>query len=464
MKLSKLQTIYFIGIGGIGMSALARYFNENNKKVSGYDKTETILTKKLVKEGIEIHYDEHIKNIPQNVDLIIYTPAIPKDHLELQFVMKKGKPLMKRAEVLGMISREKKMVGVAGTHGKTTTSTLLTYLLRKGGVDCTAFMGGIANNFKSNYIGGKSDWVVVEADEYDRSFLHLNPDIAVLTSLDADHLDIYGSHEEMLKTGFAKFLKGVKKGGSIFFKNSLEKNFPSITSKNSGFECETYGVNRGIGKATKIRVENGYFVFDYTNAHHKINDIRFTLPGRHNIENATAAIGVALQLGVKPEAIKKALGSFKGIQRRFEMVYRNEEVAYVDDYAHHPTELKAAIGAAKELFPNKKITGIFQPHLYSRTKDFVKGFAKELSKLDEVILLDIYPARELPIKGVTSDIIFDKIKEKEKYRASKKDLMAMLTERAQKKEFEVILTLGAGDINTFVKPIKKLLRKKYGTD
>lgn len=460
MKLSNLQTIYFIGIGGIGMSALARYFNENNKKVSGYDKTETVLTKKLVKEGIDIHYNEDIKKIPKDVDLIIYTPAIPDDHIELKYLMKKGSPLMKRAEVLGMISREKKTIAVAGTHGKTTTSTLLAYLLRKGGVNCTAFMGGIANNFRSNYIGGKSDWVVVEADEYDRSFLHLSPAIAVLTSLDADHLDIYGSHEKMLKTGFRKFLLGVKSGGTIFFKNKLEKQFPKLVTKKNAIKTETYGINGGTGKATKIRVEDGYFIFDYNNSHYKIKDIKTTLPGRHNIENATAAIGVALQLGVKPAAIKKALASFKGIERRFEKIYQNEDVAYIDDYAHHPTELKAAIGAARELFPKKKITGVFQPHLYSRTKDFVDGFAKELNKLDAVILMDIYPAREKPIKGVTSDIIFKKIRKRKKYRASKKDLMELLED----KEFEVLLTLGAGDINTLVKPIKKLLRKKYGTN
>ncbi len=440
--------IYLLGIGGIGMSALARYYNRNGYTVSGYDKTRTELTKKLETEGIEIHYTEDITKIPENPELIIYTPAVPKEHKEIQWLQKRGCELKKRAEVLGIISREKRALAVAGTHGKTTTTSLLTHILKVGGIDCTAFLGGIAENYGSNFVAGSSDFVVVEADEYDRSFLHLSPEIAAVTSTDADHLDIYGDADTMLESGFGAFVKKVNPEGFVFLQNDAEV-------KSGHPQTFRYGINRGDYRAENIRVEDGWFTFDFKSEIENINDIKIALPGRHNIENATAAIAVAQQVGVTGEAVKEALRTFKGIKRRFEFLHRTKNSVYIDDYAHHPSELKAAIGAARELFPDKKITGIFQPHLYSRTQDFQDGFAAELSKLDEVILLDIYPARELPIPGVTSKIVFDKIENKRKKLMRKEEVSKELKTR----KTEVIMTLGAGDIDTLRDEIKALMSK-----
>lgn len=440
--------IYLLGIGGIGMSALARYYNRNGYTVSGYDKTRTELTKKLETEGIEIHYTEDITKIPENPELIIYTPAVPKEHKEIQWLQKRGCELKKRAEVLGIISREKRALAVAGTHGKTTTTSLLTHILKVGGIDCTAFLGGIAENYGSNFVAGSSDFVVVEADEYDRSFLHLSPEIAAVTSTDADHLDIYGDADTMLESGFGAFVKKVNPEGFVFLQNDAEV-------KSGHPQTFRYGINRGDYRAENIRVEDGWFTFDFKSEIENINDIKIALPGRHNIENATAAIAVAQQVGVTGEAVKEALRTFKGIKRRFEFLHRTKNSVYIDDYAHHPSELKAAIGAARELFPDKKITGIFQPHLYSRTQDFQDGFAAELSKLDEVILLDIYPARELPIPGVTSKIVFDKIENKRKKLMRKEEVSKELKTR----KTEVVMTLGAGDIDTLRDEIKALMSK-----
>ncbi len=442
MNLNDVHTIYFIGVGGIGMSALARYFNGLGCEVHGYDKTETFLTKKLVDEGIKIHYVDDLKYIPEQVDLVVYTPAVPDDHQELSFFRKSDIPLKKRAEVLGMISRDKKSIGIAGTHGKTTTSSILTHLLKVGGIDCTAFLGGIAQNYASNFVRGESDWVIAEADEYDRSFLQLNPDYSVILSMDADHLDIYGNEDDMHE-GFTQFAERIKPGGKVFLKKGLQLKRTSIDSID-------FGVEQGAYQAKQLRVENGYFVFDYESPIENIENIVFTLPGRHNVENATAAIAIAQQLGVKSEAIIKATASFKGIKRRFEFIYRDERIVYIDDYAHHPTELNAAIDAARMLFPERKLSGIFQPHLYSRTRDFVDGFAKALDQLDEIILMDIYPARELPIPGVSSRLIYDRMENPNKVLLAKTDLMEHLQER----DFEILLTLGAGDIDTFVEPIK----------
>ncbi|MEM6965455.1 MAG: UDP-N-acetylmuramate--L-alanine ligase [Bacteroidota bacterium] len=447
MRLEEIKKIYFIGIGGIGMSALARYFNSRSIEVFGYDKTETTLTKKLVSEGMKIHYDDDIAQIPEGVDLVVYTPAIPKSHSELNFFWDHNFPVKKRSEVLGMISRSRKAIGVAGTHGKTSTSSILTWLLKVGGVDCTAFLGGIAQNFGSNYIHGKSEWVVIEADEYDRSFWQLNPDISIILSMDEDHLDIYGDKATMHQ-GFYEYANKTKDGGFVFVKDGLRMPFSKV-----GITYGQFGIESGSYRAEKVRVENGHFVFDFKSSIENVDNIVFTLPGKHNVENATAAIAVAQQLGVKGAAIKKALASFKGIKRRFERIFSNEKVVYIDDYAHHPSELKVAIEAAKMLFPNKTITGIFQPHLFSRTRDFVDGFAEELDKLDEVILMDIYPARELPIPGVTSEIIFEKMNIPNKVLVTKATLMDELKSR----NVEVLLTLGAGDIDTFVKPIKYLI-------
>ncbi len=448
MNLKDQHIIYFIGIGGIGMSALARYFHMLGMEVSGYDKTPGPITEGLSKEGISIHFEEDLSQVPQNADLVIFTPAVPDTHTELTWFRDNGYPVMKRAEVLGLISKDKKAIAIAGTHGKTTTTSILTHLLRVGGIDCTAFLGGIAANLNSNFVFGQSEWVVVEADEFDRSFLHLSPYYSAITSTDADHLDIYDNHETMLE-GFAAFAEKVKPGGKVLIKQGL--SIPLQDKDDSTFVENAYGLETGKNRATNIRVENGFFKFDFE-GDINITDIQSPLPGRHNIENATAAISISLLLGVSPEDIRRAMASFKGIWRRFETIVRSDNFVYIDDYAHHPSELNAAISAAKELYPDKKVTGIFQPHLYSRTRDFSAEFAQALDQLDEVILMDIYPARELPIPGVTSDSLFELMKNPIKTRANKENLLQKLKLSAP----EVLLTLGAGDIDRFVRPIKEL--------
>jgi UDP-N-acetylmuramate--alanine ligase len=448
LELEDLKTIYLIGIGGIGMSALARYFLQRGAAVYGYDKTATVLTRKLEAEGMTIHYDEDVARIPKGVDLVIFTPAIPAKHRELQYFRTNDFPIMKRAEVLGLISRNLKTIAVAGTHGKTTTSAIVSHIIRTGGIDSTAFLGGIAQNLGSNYVGGKSNWMVVEADEFDRSFLHLSPDLAIILSMDPDHLDIYGAHDELKKT-FAEFAGQLKEGGQLFVQADLPLEMPGQMS---------FGLEKGDYFVYNERVENGCAVFDFKSPKGSIDNIVFTMPGRHNITNACAAIAVAQELNISAKAIKDALASFKGIKRRFERVYSDEQVAYVDDYAHHPTELKAAIDATRQLFPGRKITGIFQPHLFSRTRDFVKGFAEALDGLDECILMDIYPAREEPIPGVSSEIIYNKMNLASRTLVNKKTLMEELAE----KEIDVLLTLGAGDIDRFVQPIKSWLEQRVG--
>ncbi|MDX2072361.1 MAG: UDP-N-acetylmuramate--L-alanine ligase [Haliscomenobacter sp.] len=443
LDLQDIKKLYFIGIGGIGMSAIARYFLQRGVEVHGYDRTSTELTRALEAEGMHVHYEEDLSKVPAGVDLVVYTPAVPTSHAEYQHFLQNGTPIKKRAEVLGIISRGMKTVAIAGTHGKTTTSSLTAHLLRSTGVDCTAFLGGIARNFESNYVLGSSDWVVVEADEFDRSFLHLYPDIASIMSMDADHLDIYGDEETLLNTGFKAFAKQIKPGGTLWLQHRLQHHFDGNTAYRS------FGVGGGDYQAHNIRVEKGYFVFDYTSPQGTIEGLRMPLPGRHNVENATVALSIALQLGAKEEDIRSGLAAFRGVKRRFEIIYRDEETAFFDDYAHHPTELNAAIGAARELFPNAKITGAFQPHLFSRTRDFADGFADALDQLDEIYLLDIYPARELPIPGVSSDLLVKLMKNPNVHQISKADLLPAL----QNNRPEVLLTLGAGDIDTLVEPI-----------
>ncbi len=499
MNLDDIKKIYFLGIGGIGMSALARYFKMKGVEVHGYDKTETTLTKKLVKEGMTIHYGgADLTKIPAGLDLVVWTPAVPRDFEELLHFQNSSIPLKKRAEVLGIISRSQRTIAVAGTHGKTTTSSLITHLLWTGGVRCTAFLGGIAQNLKSNYVGGDSDWVVAEADEYDRSFLQLSPEISVLLSMDPDHLDIYGAAENVAETGFKEFLKKTKLNGKVFIKDELTQHFENQTIENSNrVAYSTFGLGSGTFRSENVRVEDGCFVFDFVapvssrswealpatsgsgegrsyeviadlglrisdfdapnpsrQSVGTIRNLKFSMAGRHNIENATAAIAVALQLGVGEKAIRKALITFKGIKRRFEFVYRDEQTVFIDDYAHHPTEIRAAVQAARELFPGRRITGIFQPHLYSRTRDFQDGFAEELDKLDDIILMDIYPARELTMPGVTSGIVFDKMKNPNRVLATKANVLELL----ETKELDVVMTIGAGDIDTFVEPIKRWLK------
>ncbi|BDS12852.1 UDP-N-acetylmuramate--L-alanine ligase [Aureispira anguillae] len=448
MKLDGLKKIYFVGIGGIGMSALARYFNSLGIEIFGYDKVETVLTKTLEQEGMKIHYEDNVSLIPNGIDLVVYTPAIPKTHQELTYFLEQGYPVKKRAEVLGIVSRNRKTIGVAGTHGKTTTSAILTHLLRTCGIDCTAFLGGIAENFNSNFVAGKSDWVVMEADEFDRSFLQLNPELAIVTSMDADHLDIYGNKEAMHQT-FFDYVNQVNH--TVYYKYDL----PLKDRKKDHLQLENYGIEEGGIRATNIRAEAPYFIFDWEGMGTVLKNLKFSLPGHHNVLNATAAIAVAKQLNCEEDKIREALLSFKGIKRRFEFKYTSANQVYIDDYAHHPEELKAAIGAARNLYPDRQITAVFQPHLYSRTKDFAQEFAAALDALDEVILLDIYPARELPIEGVTSAIIFDKMQNKNKVLQKKETLLETLAA----KEIEVLMTLGAGDIGVLVPDIVKILAK-----
>lgn len=454
IELTAIKKVYFVGIGGIGMSAIARYFHERGVTVYGYDKTETNLTRKLEQEGMKIHYTEDVAALPEHIDLVVYTPAVPSTHAGLQHFLRMDLPLKKRAEVLGIISRSMRTIAIAGTHGKTTTSSIVAHVLQTGGVDCTAFLGGIAGNFKSNYVLGKSDWVVVEADEYDRSFLHLSPDRAVITSIDPDHLDIYGDPETMLETGFKAFARRMKPDGRLWVQESLEREF-------AGFDqVQTYGLQKGAYRSENLRVEEGYFTFDYQSPDRRIAGLQLALPGAHNVENATAAITIGLELGVSETAIRKALLDFKGVKRRFETVYRDDRRVFIDDYAHHPSELKAAIAAARMLYPGRHLTGIFQPHLYSRTQDFAEGFAEALNELDEIILLDIYPAREEPIPGVSSNLIFDQIQHPEKQLISKRELLDKLNARNP----EILLTLGAGDIDTLVEPIADWLKKKGSSE
>ncbi len=451
MNLNDLRTLYFIGIGGIGMSALARYFKGRGLAVSGYDKTETPLTKALVEEGIPVHYSEDLSQVPEAIDLVVYTPAVPASHQELVYLQAKGIPVKKRAEVLGIISRGMKTIAVAGTHGKTTTSTLVTHLLYSGGVECAAFLGGISLNFGTNFLQGNSNWVVVEADEYDRSFLQLDPDLAIVTSVEADHLDIYGDHEQLIETGYRAFAKKLKPKGRLWANTNCASYFEDLPG------IESYGLEAGAYCSENIRMEKGQVTFDFCCPELSLKGAKLGVPGRHNVENATAAIAVALAAGASVEGILKGLASFKGIRRRFEIVWRNEDRVYVDDYAHHPTELEATISAARMFFPGKKLTGIFQPHLYTRTRDFAKEFAHALDQLDEVLLLDIYPARELPIEGISSATIFDQMRNPNKRLVDKTNLMTAL----QDTDTDVLLTMGAGDIDAFTGKIRDLMKQKF---
>jgi UDP-N-acetylmuramate--alanine ligase len=470
MELNQLKKIYFIGIGGIGMSALARYFIGRGVEVHGYDKTETVLTQSLAAEGMRIHYSDDVSMIPENVDLVIYTPAI-KELAELTEFKTRGVLILKRSQVLGLISRGMKCIGVAGTHGKTTTSSLLTHILRVGKIDATAFLGGISLSLGSNFVQGKSKWVVIEADEFDRSFLHLSPAMAIITAVDPDHLDIYGD-EKSFREAFGVFQWRIKRKGVCFTKmgakvlrpRALWMNDETAKQFNMGqFEETSYGVGQGKYKAVKVRVEDGFFVFDYKSPMGDILNIKTTLPGEHNVENAVAAIAVAQHIGVSPEAVREALATFKGIRRRFEFIYRNDsqQVTFIDDYAHHPTELAAAIRAARTLYPTRRLIGIFQPHLFTRTRDFQDGFAAALDTLDETVLMSIYPARELPIEGVTSDMLLNKMLNPHKRLATKENVLDILRGVLENENLEntTILTLGAGDIDTFVKPIGHLVKE-----
>jgi UDP-N-acetylmuramate--alanine ligase len=457
VKLQTIKHVYLLGIGGIGMSALARYFHASGKKVSGYDKTPTPLTNELIAEGIAVSFTDEINELPEELKngakedvLVIYTPAIPKDHQQYNFLLQHNVGMHKRSVVLGWITEQVFTIAVAGTHGKTTTSCFITHLLKSAGINCTAFLGGISTNYNSNLILGDVNAadavVVVEADEFDRSFLTLHPDIAVITSMDADHLDIYGDKSH-LEESFRLFAKQVKKGGHLFVKAGLPLNSNAPNQ-------HTYSITSAADFiATDISIEKHQYIFNVKTPEAAYTSLTTGMPGRHNVENAMAAIGVALQLGISPEKIKTGLKSFAGVKRRFEYQINTGNRTYIDDYAHHPEELRAAISSVKELYHDKKVTGVFQPHLFSRTKDFVDGFAESLSLLDTLLLLDIYPARELPVEGVTSRIIFDKVTISDKTLCTKKELLEILSTHKP----EVLLTLGAGDIDQLVQPIKSLL-------
>ncbi len=449
MELQNIKRVYLIGIGGIGMSGLARYFAHLGCVVCGYDKTATELTNDLHNEGIRAIFDDEEEWIPlsfQTPDegtLVIYTPAVPQDSAILNFFRRNGFELYKRSQVLGLISKSMFTIAVAGTHGKTTTSCLIAHILKNSGKDCTAFLGGIASNYDSNMLFGHNNIVVVEADEYDRSFLTLHPDIAIITSMDADHLDIYGNHTHLTES-FAQFASQIKENGTLIFHEDLPITAQGITYSAHG---------PADVKAQNIRIEGGDFYFDFNNNVTTINNIKLGIAGLHNIENATAAIEVALRLGIAPELIKNALGVFKGVKRRFEYIVKNDKHIYIDDYAHHPEELRAAITSIKKLYPNKKLTTIFQPHLYTRTRDFADGFAEVLSMSDELIMLDIYPARELPIDGVSADMVLDRMTLLNKRKCGKQEAIELM----QIEKPELLLTVGAGDIDQLVQPLKSAL-------
>lgn len=452
MEFNAIKKIYFIGIGGIGMSALARYFRLHGAEVHGYDRTETDLTRSLAAEGMHIHYEDDVAFIPENVDLVVFTPAVPKDHAELNWFLERGYPIKKRAEVLGIISRAKRCIAIAGTHGKTTTSTMTSHLMRACGIDATAFVGGISLNLGSNFVEGNSDWVVVEADEYDRSFLHLHPEIAVLNSIDPDHLDIYGTEEAVVES-YKQFIRQIKPGGKLIYRYGLPIEDVVAELRASGRQAFSFGIEEGDYEAFSVRVVEGQMAFGLHSTIFDWSDFRLNYPGKHNVLNATAAIAATLSAGGFSELLGVAVAGFQGVKRRFEYIVRRQDVVYIDDYAHHPAELEAAISAAKMLYPDRKITGIFQPHLFTRTRDFAEGFAAALDLLDECILLDIYPAREQAIPGITSATIANLMKNPNVNLINKKDLLNLL----KTKDIQVLMTMGAGDIDTLIEPIKNQL-------
>lgn len=447
VSLNNIRNIYFIGIGGIGMSALARYFSSKGKKVSGYDRTETPLTKALISEGISVTYFDEVNDAPKDVELIVYTPAIPADHKQLNYYRDSGYTVAKRSDVLGAITQNSFNICVAGTHGKTTISTMVAHILRHTGYGCNAFLGGIAANYNSNFWSSENNTCVVEADEYDRSFLKLNPDIAVITAMDADHLDIYGTEKEMQDT-FIQFSTKLKPGGNLFVKKGIarEEEFAAPVLTKYSLDDETAAVH-----AKNIRMMNGYYLFDISINGVLLEDFALNMGGLHNVENASVAIAIARKLKIDTDAIRDAVEEFKGVKRRFEYIIKKKKLVYIDDYAHHPEELASLIKSAKKLFEGLRCTVIFQPHLFTRTRDLAEGFAESLDLADEIILLPIYPARELPIEGVTSEMIREKMKNRNVRIIEKKDVLKNIRDN------QLLITAGAGDIDTLVEPIKQLL-------
>jgi UDP-N-acetylmuramate--alanine ligase len=453
--LKKIKDIYFIGIGGIGMSALARYFRLQGKTVTGYDKTETVLTNALIKEGISVTYIDDPESAPKDVQLVVYTPAIPNNNLVLAYYREHGYDMMKRSEVLGLITADSLNVCVAGTHGKTTISTMIAHILRDSGLGSNAFLGGISANYNTNFWSNENNICVVEADEYDRSFLKLHPDIAVITSMDADHLDIYGT-AGAVNEAFIAFSKKIKSGGTLVQKLGLPIPKPAgdigqLSYHLTDHKADVYTKN--------LRILTGNYVFDVEGKEGNLKDVQLNVGGWHNVENALAAIAACRKLGLTSEKIIPALQNYRGVRRRFEYHVQGQDVIYIDDYAHHPQELKALISSTRELFPDRKMVIIFQPHLFSRTRDFADDFAEALDKADQVILLPVYPARELPLEGVTSSTILDKMVKAKRQILNKEEVLAMAAAIAPGEKM-VLITAGAGDIDELVKPLSELLKAK----
>ncbi|WP_460572784.1 UDP-N-acetylmuramate--L-alanine ligase [Flaviaesturariibacter terrae] len=465
-SIRNVKSVYFIGIGGIGMSALARYFKGRGARVSGYDRVETDLTRQLVAEGIEVHYSEDVNLIPKDAQVVVYTPAVPKEHAELVYYQQNGYPVLKRSDILGGITEESFNICVAGTHGKTTTSTMVAHILRHSGYGGNAFLGGISTNYNTNFWSSFNDVAIIEADEYDRSFWKLSPDVAIITSMDPDHLDIYGDAKTM-EDAFVTFGNKLKPGGLLIARHGLAR-----AKEINADRRWTYSLQNDAADvyASNIRIENGGYTFDLQLPDTTFYNVRLNIGGMHNVENSVAAMAAAHSIGIEGQLIQNALADFKGVHRRFEYVIAPQpkvKGAYtapvlIDDYAHHPEELSALLKSARSLFPGRRITVIFQPHLFSRTKDLFQGFAKSLEWADRILLLPIYPARELPMEGVTSALILDAVDKEDKQLLSKEGLLDWATAHASQldKEFgEVIITAGAGDIDTLLPRLKEIFEK-----
>ncbi len=458
-NLQNIKNVYFLGIGGIGMSALARYFKYTGRNVAGYDRTSTALTKTLQDEGIDVHFEDDIRNIPKNWNpvntLAVFTPALPDDHQELSWFREKPIGLLKRAKVLGLICNEKSGIAISGTHGKTTVSTMVATILNKTPQGCGAFLGGISKNFNSNLLLPKEDspWIVAEADEFDRSFLHLQPQLALITSIDADHLDIYGDKEKIVDS-FEKFISQIKPDGMLVVKKGVEIDLDKTKAK-----VFSYSLNENADFTTlnlRLNTEGGYYQFDLKTPNGIIANCKMNYPGLVNVENAVAAASMAFLAGVNSNEIKLGLEEYQGVVRRFDVRFKNEKYIYIDDYAHHPEELKAVISSVKALYQGRKVTGIFQPHLYSRTRDFAAEFAASLDLLDKAILLPLYPAREEPIKGVSSEIIMNQMKLENKFMVEKTEALNIL----KSSDTDIVLTMGAGDIDGISNEIIEILKNK----
>ena len=458
-NLLHIRNVYFLGIGGIGMSALARYFKFTGRNVAGYDRTPTALTRAMQAEGIDIHFEDDIRKIPSNWDpantLAVFTPALPDEHKELSWFREKPIALLKRAKVLGLVCNERSGIAVSGTHGKTTVSTMVANILNKTNKGCGAFLGGISKNFGTNLLLPKveSPWIVAEADEFDRSFLHLTPLLALVTSIDADHLDIYGQKDKIVES-FEKFISQIQPGGSLVIKKGVELDTEKTSAK-----IYTYSLNKEADFTTVnliLNSEGGFYQFDIKTPNGIIEDCKMNYPGLLNVENAVGAASLAFLAGATPEEIKTGLEDYQGVIRRFDVQYKNEKYIYIDDYAHHPEELKAFISSVKELYKGRKIAGIFQPHLYSRTRDFSAEFAASLDLLDTAILVPLYPAREEPIRGISSEIIFNQMKLHDKHLVTKPEVLEILKNH----DFDIVVTMGAGDIDGMAGQITEILKTK----